>query len=465
LELYVTHSGSAGGPCSLSQPCNSLGRAVIVANHIAFTFTPVTINVGPGTFVTHLSFPDHPYPEASLTVIGASASATVLSGGGSGSVLVAFADAPSMTISRLTMSDARGSTSTPGGAVHDGGNIMTFDDVTFTGNKVMSADNAGGAVDDDGGNMTITDSTFTNNTAVAASTTVPAFGGAIAEQGGKLTITGSLFTGNSVKTAGSGGAIFANVGHLSVIDSTITGNSAAGIATGGAIGLNTTTSATLMGSTVNGNSSGGAGGLVAGTGKSRMSIGGDILLGNTGQLSKTCSGVSLHDLGYNVRDASNCPTGATTRVVGSDADVDLQGLAQNGGPTRTERITHKSAAHDFVPGTAKLGGTTFCGGQDQRAVPRKQGPATKCDAGSYQFAPPVITGTSPNHGLAGTQVTINGYGFVFLSLTFGTAHPGFGVAGDIKIFVNAPATSSTKTLTITIKNVDGQATTSFTVHK
>jgi hypothetical protein len=145
--------------------------------------------------------------------------------------------------------------------------------------------------------------------------------------------------------------------------------------------------------------------------------------------------------------------------------VDLQGLAPNGGPTRTERITRKSAAHDFVPDTAKLGGKTFCDDQDQRGVPRKQGPATKCDAGSYQFAPPVITKTSPTHGPAGTQIIISGYGFVSLSLTFGAAQPGFAIIDYNEIFVDAPATSSTKTLTITITNADGHDTTSFTVQK
>jgi len=176
-QLYVSAGGESGGPCSKSHPCNSVGRAVVVANHVAYTFTPVTINVGKGSFVTHLNFPDQPYPEPMLTIAGSSPSATTLTASGSGSVLLVYADAPKITMQDLTISGGIGTTNNGGGAVHDGGNIMNFVDVTFSHNKSSVEPFVGGAVDDDGGAMTVTRSTFVDNT-VAAGTFG---GGAIAE--------------------------------------------------------------------------------------------------------------------------------------------------------------------------------------------------------------------------------------------------------------------------------------------
>ncbi|HZV25708.1 MAG TPA: right-handed parallel beta-helix repeat-containing protein, partial [Acidothermaceae bacterium] len=392
-QLYVTASGSAGGPCSKSHPCNSVGRAVVVANHVAYTFTPVTINVGPGHYLTHLNFPDVPYPEPKLTIVGRSPSATVLTAGGAGSVLTALSTAPTIDVEDLTITGATGSHNGGGGAVHDGGNYMNFLDVTFSHNKALVAPSAGGAVEDDGGVMTVTDSTFVDNTAVATS----AGGGALAEQGGTLTVSGSLFSGNTVAgtptKSGSGGAIYVNVGHLTVTDSTITRNTATGTASGGAIGLDQSSQTRVIGSTISANSASGPGGLVNDAGGAKIGFGGDILVANLGAAGSVCSaeaGGKVEDLGYNVIDQPSCQVGSTTKLASASA-VGLLPLARNGGPTRTERIKKSSAAHDVVPVTAKIAGRLFCSGNDQRGVPRRQGPAHKCDAGSYQFAPPVIT--------------------------------------------------------------------------
>jgi hypothetical protein len=453
-QLYVSASGETGGPCSKSHPCSSVSRAVAFANNVPYTNTPVTINVGKGRFVTHLYFPDKSYPEPKLTIIGSSASATTLTDNGSAAVLFALSDAPQITLQSLTI---LGGTGTAGpSAVHDGGNYMNFVDVTFSHNKA-GTQALGGAVDDDGGLMTITDSTFVDNS--VASTTFG--GGAVGEVGGILNITGSLFTGNTVEKAGSGGAVYVNDGHLSILDSTITGNAATGAATGGAIGLDESAQTTVIGSTVNSNTAGGVGGLVGGTGGSKIIFGGDILVGNLGAGGSVCAGGGDENLGYNVIDQKTCSLSARTKVA-SKAAIGLLPLAPNGGSTRTERIKKSSAAHDVVPITAKMAGRFFCAGEDERGVPRQQGPSAKCDAGSYQFAPPVITGLSPDKGVAGTGVTIHGHGFVFLSLHFGTAAPKFKVSADIKITTVVPAVGGGE-VTIKLSNPDGDATTKFQV--
>jgi hypothetical protein len=455
-ELYVTTHGSAKGPCSKSHPCNSVARAVAVANSQPFTETPVTINVGKGRFDTRLLFPDGSYPESKVTIAGASPSGTTLTAGNAGQVLTAFADAPSITVENLTITGGSGATGDGGGAVHDGGNVMAFMDVTFMDNTDARSPGTGGAVDDDGGTMTITDSTFLANSV----TSTNAGGGAVAEEGGTLAITGSLFSGNTVKGTGSGGAVFSEDGHLSVIGSTLTGNSAAGPSTGGAIGLVQSAAATVLGSTINDNTAGGAGGLVSGTAASTIHFGGDILVGNVGAGS-VCSGGGEKDLGYNVIDSATCSMGPKTKIA-SAAAVGLQRLASNGGPTRTERITKSSAAHDVVPVSTALAGKLFCAGQDERGAPRRQGPATKCDAGSYQFAPPMIKSVSPDKGSPSKAVTITGYGFVFVSLKFGSARPGYSVSGDVKIRTDVPNVGK-GAVTIVVSNVDGLAKATFKV--
>ncbi len=455
-RFYVANGGSSGGPCSKSRPCSSLARAVTLANHVAYG-TPVTIYVGQGMFVTHLNFPDKLVNEPSLTIIGASESGTVLTARGSGQVLFALTLAPNITMEDLTISGATGSASSQGGAVHWGGFTADFTDVTFRDNSAP-ANSYGGAVEDDGGIMNITGSTFFHN---SVGPTAAAGGGAIAEAGGTLTITASLFTDNTVTGVGTGGAIFIEDGKFSLVDSTVTGNTATGSATGGAIGLDGQGTASIIGSTLNGNTADGLGGLVDSVGSSHVGFGGDILVANVGSVGSVCSGTGVKDLGHNVIDQHACGMGSTSEVATAGA-VGLLPLAANGGPTRTERIKKSSAAHDVVAKGATIGGKRFCAGVDERGVPRQQGPASKCDAGAYQFAPPVITAISPHKGAPGVAVSIRGYGFDFLTLVFGGGHPRFTVSGDVAIATRVPSLGKGG-VTITLSNPDGTAKTTFQV--
>ncbi|HEV3312348.1 MAG TPA: IPT/TIG domain-containing protein, partial [Chloroflexota bacterium] len=144
--------------------------------------------------------------------------------------------------------------------------------------------------------------------------------------------------------------------------------------------------------------------------------------------------------------------------------VGLLHPASNGGFTQTERILKTSTAHDAIPRSVKLAGSSYCGGHDQRGVPRQQGSASHCDAGAYQFAPPVITGISPARGVPGTEVAIRGYGYDFLSLRFGNASPGFSVRNDVRITVATPKLGKGQYV-ISITNPDGKTSTKFQVLK
>ena len=459
-QYYVAAGGISGGPCSKSQPCDSAAHAVYLANHIAYDLTPVVINVGAGTFITHLTFPDQSYPEKSITITGASESGTKLSGSGSGPILVTFSDAPPITVTDLTMTRGSAAANTGGGAVHDGGNIMTLSNVLALHNTDAVTPETGGAVDDDGGVMTITRSTFQANS--AGTPTTMGSGGAVSEEGGSLSISNSFITGNTVESAGQGGAIAINNGQLRLEGSTVTANSAPGSGTGGAISLESGR-ATVIGSTVNGNTSGSVGGLIARTGDATVKLGGNILLGNLGSGGSACSGGGIGDLGYNVIDGAGCSMGPKSKIA-MVSSVGLLAPAGNGGPTKTERIRSASAARLMVPKGAVVAGAVFCSAMDQRGVPRQQGRASRCDAGAYQFAPPVISNVSPKNGTPGTPITITGYGFDFLSLAVRGAHPGFMVSGFVKIHLIAPAIPEGRA-TIKLTNADGTASAPFQMLK
>jgi hypothetical protein len=200
---------------------------------------------------------------------------------------------------------------------------------------------------------------------------------------------------------------------------------------------------------------------VSATAGATISFGADILVANTGSGGSVCSGGGDRDLGYNVIDQSTCSMGAKSKLTTGTA-VGLVALASNGGPTHSERIRKSSAAHDVIPVAARLAGTSFCSRQDQRGVPRRQGPATSCDAGSYQFAPPVIMGISPVKGPPGTEVRIKGYGFDFLALRFGSVAPGLVVSGEQTASTMVPKLGKGMA-TIALSNPDGHTSTIFDV--
>jgi hypothetical protein len=482
-HFYVAAGGSTSSPCTKAKPCGSVGRAVNVANHVPYDSEPVAISITGGSFVTHLTFPDQPYPEKSLTIMGISPGKTKLSGAGVAPILITYADAPPITVDNLTMSGGSSTVGIGGGAIHDGGNVMHFNNVAFVQNKDPIPPGDGGAVDDDGGTMTITNSVFRHNT--VGSNTFPGTGGAVSLEGGSLLISGGVLAGNMAPGAGGGGGIGAVDGNLTIKNSTVSDNAAGGNGggigavdgnltvenstvndnaaggNGGALSVGQIDHPYVIGSTFDANTAGGDGGLVYRQGGSALSIGGSVLLENSATGGSTCAGGALKDLGYNIIDTISCSLGRHSRV-STAAAVNLQLEAQNGGPTQTERIEKTSAAHNVVPGTVEIDGKRFCGTTDQRGVPRLQGPASRCDAGAYQYAPPVISGVSPVRGAPGTLITINGYGFDFVALRFRNSSLGLARHGSGRITLTTPDVGKGPAR-IQLTNPDGQSSTSFEV--
>ena len=205
-------------------------------------------------------------------------------------------------------------------------------------------------------------------------------------------ITNSTISGNSAGAGGSGGLGFPG------------GNP--GVAgTGG--GLDDVGGAALTNVTVAGNTAhGNADGIDDEGTSSQPSESGSVIAGNGVQ---NCSGPPIKDGGSNVtfpaQPFSDCP--------GTTADPRLGPLQNNGGPTATIALLPGSAALGLVP-------VAVCVSADQRGVARPQGSA--CDAGAFEWAPPVIGATSAtatgqttavvkatitNPDLQGAQVAVN----------------------------------------------------------
>jgi hypothetical protein len=80
------------------------------------------------------------------------------------------------------------------------------------------------------------------------------------------------------------------------------------------------------------------------------------------------------------RDTCGFDPEGTDQVNVSADDLDLQPLADNGGPTQTHAITTDSAAFNRIPvGMCEVD-------EDQRGVARPQGPS--CDIGAFELEQP-----------------------------------------------------------------------------
>jgi hypothetical protein len=305
---------------------------------------------------------------------------------------------------------------------------VTMSHCTVTGNR---ADDHGGAVyvqggrwHANGGNLTVSHSDIANNLAGI-------FGGGIfAErggdtafpgQGGQVALNDTTLAGNiagycggaiyidaklsqthfgvgasahvlrctlSDNAAGQGAGALVEAGptpftggELDLINSTLSGNVATG--TGGGIFLTYAPdsdeggAAVLTNSTVGHNSAPATGGIQNRTDYAWVLISDSIVAGNADDAgSPDCSG-TLYSGGDNLLEN---PDGCDFIPAGSDVtnvDPMLGPLEDNGGPTETRAPQPGSPAVDF--------GSTSCTAEDQRGVPRIQGPS--CDVGAVEVAP------------------------------------------------------------------------------
>ncbi|MFC6356142.1 beta strand repeat-containing protein [Luethyella okanaganae] len=268
---------------------------------------------------------------SAVTVTGASAAATVITGDGTHQLMNIdqnLVGSVTVELSGLTF-DGGVDNTFGGGAIIAGsggsaatGDTLVVNDSVFTQNSANTTAgptaNPGGAIQFIGGALEVNDSTFQNNSSGTSS------GGAIAYQamglpGEHLIITGSTFTGNaatSTTPAAIGGgaldlAVLSGTAPLSITGTSFVGNTVTGAAAnparGGAIQLNSGT-LSITGSSITGNQIAG-GPPAAGAG---IHVAGGALNAHYNRFDDNVGGVAVFQ-GPGSVDATNnwwgCPAG------------------------------------------------------------------------------------------------------------------------------------------------------------
>ncbi|HUY99147.1 MAG TPA: choice-of-anchor Q domain-containing protein, partial [Thermomicrobiaceae bacterium] len=201
---------------------------------------------------------------------------------------------------------------------------------------------------------------------------------------GSVVLTNSSITGD-----GARGIENDSTTEVSVTNSTITGNGGDAIYSNG--------SASVTSSTISGNGGNGGYGLHVG---GAVTLTATILAGNPANCGLQGT---LTDGGYNLSTDAYCAfsaTGSQSNVTA--AQLNLQPLADNGGPTPTIALGPGSIAINAIPlssGACAVGATT-----DQRGVSRPQG--TGCDVGAYELSPTSVRDVGTTYSPSPQNVTL-----------------------------------------------------------
>ncbi len=238
---------------------------------------------------------------ANISITGPGASQWVISANGGSSVFQVDAGA-NVSISGLTATAANGGNA--GGAINNAG-TLTLTNVAVA-NSVTAQD--GGGIYNSG--------TLTLSSSQISGCTAQGNGGATANTGA-LAVYDSTIYGNTA--VGNGGAID-NSGELAVPQSTLSGNTAAD---GAAIENEASGSLRVLQSTISANS---AAGNAGGTVSNQSEANGAVTILNSVVAGNSAPG----------GDCLNCGAQAAFNLFGvAAANLQLGGLAENGGPTRT----------------------------------------------------------------------------------------------------------------------------------
>lgn len=334
------------------------------------------INVAAGLYPEQLALYDK-----ALTINGADAATTILSGGNRGRVLFLYANT-TLTLTNMTIRD---------GFVPDnqGGGIYNDGHLTLLSSQVISneASVSGGGIANFG-------TLRIDQSVIGGNRSAPGNGGGIVN-GGRLTVTASTITDNYAE--GRGGGLYHSVGTARLIDSTVAQNRA-DFAGGGIANFDRMSS---MNSTISTNTTDGAGGGLLNGGQIRITnltiagnLAGDgnsfynsgfLTMTNTiladGAVGKNCTNWGVvASLGQNLESDANCGLTAPTDQHNTDPLLALLAAA-NGGPP----------IHALRPGSPALdaaGAACPPPFSDQRGITRPQGNA--CDIGAVE----VETGTA-----------------------------------------------------------------------
>jgi hypothetical protein len=250
----------------------------------------------------------------------------------------------------------------------------------------ISDGNGGGIAT--GGTLTLNDTAVSNNTASSSGCLLRGYGGGIYNTGA-LTLNNSTVSYNRAEdsycwltgtTHGGVGGGIDNRGTLTLTNSTVSYNTAessvGGITSSPGTVQQIEGALTLTNSTVSGNMADSVGGIWG-----RFESFGSVLSANTEEGGVRNCVFPAASLGYNIESPGDtCGfNSAGDQVNVSEEQLNLEPLADNGGPTMTHALLPGSVAIDVIPEAA-------CEvDEDQRGVTRPQG--TMCDVGAFELEP------------------------------------------------------------------------------
>jgi beta-glucanase (GH16 family) len=312
--------------------------------------------------------------DRSVTIDASAVPGLVVSGSNSSRVVQVAAGA-TVSMNDVVVTDGVGAPQ--GGGILNYG-TLSLDRVVVTGNTESSAGPAsfdlggGGIYNGDGAVLSLTDSTVSDNTSLNQ----PG-GGVYGFFNSSITVVRSTISGNVSGDVAGG---FRTLGDLTVVNSTVSGNVSTAWHGGGM--FLTDGNVSILNSTIVNNSAPGgtAGGLMVATFGAPVTVTlQNTVVANNGSYNCQVEGdpavAVLASLGNNVFTDSSCGSEASDQIV-DPADLGLDTLADNGGPTLTHALLAGSPAIDAA-------NPAMCPATDQRGVARD----AACDVGAFEFVP------------------------------------------------------------------------------
>ncbi len=367
VTLYVSTSGTNNTECTAAKVCASVQEGIDAAN--TYANTSIILEVAAGMYVENDTVGVLPVSDT-LTIQGAGASTTAVSGAHSTAASVISSQGASLTIDGLSIID--GSTTSEPNSGAGGGVLVTSGAVTLS-NDSISNDTAGigGGLDNVGGDVALINDTFSADTA----TGVFGYGGGVYSQN-PISLINDTFTNDA---AIHGGA-FESTGGATLTNDTFFGDTASisGDAIYNQAGITT--------------------------------VANSILDETSSCKNENAATGRIVDGGYNVESDNTCGFGPSGIV--NSASINLAGaLAANGssGP-ETFSIGPTSSAYEEVPA---LNCTVA---SDERGNRRPGDLSPNCDAGAFEFekflnqAPLTLTSTNGTNGTPLTLTTSGGSG-------------------------------------------------------
>jgi CSLREA domain-containing protein len=262
-----------------------------------------------------------------------------------------------------------------GGGLRLSNSSATLSRTQVTGNRTDTYNSPGGGIFATDSELTIVDSTIADNLTTQGQSSGAGIGASFSD----ITVERSTITGNQTQgSAAHGGGVFASRSDLEIRQSTVSGNSASG--NGGGIYFRNPYdqdySHRIFYSTVAFNSAVGQHGGIYHDGAANFILRTSLVV----QADPQDSGCNKQPDKY----LDSISTDAVCASVNTSlADIALEPLADNGGPTPTHALAEASVAIEAGGDCETNYGITA----DQRGYPRPGLGSSQCDVGAFEAQP------------------------------------------------------------------------------